>query len=68
MNDLVLEDQDSIDGDDMGLLDLFEDTEENNHSLVLELLNEGPNETSNEEMVPKTQGMLDIHYVYYSYC
>ena len=57
MNDLVLEDQDSIDGDDMGLLDLFEDTEENNHSLVIELLNKGPNETSNEEMVPKTQGM-----------
>ena len=67
LNDLFLDDQDSTDGEDMGLLNLFEQTDEDNFSPLTELLNEGSNETSNEKMVSKTQGMKVSHYMYYGY-
>ena len=40
----------------MGLFNSFEETEDNNHSLLTEVLDGGLNETSNEKMMSKPQG------------
>ncbi len=67
MNDLHLDDEDSNNGDEMGLLNLFEETEENSYSPLTELLDEDSNETSKEETVSKTKAIKGIHYVHYSH-
>ena len=67
MNDLLLDDQDSIDGDEMGLLKLFEEIEENSHSPLTGLFDEGSNKNSKEDIASKTQAIKGIHYVNYSY-